>query len=118
MPASKNGIARPTNVVAGTAGASALVCSVCCAVPLAIPAIALTTTGAAVAAFAGVYQWAMYISLALAGIGWGWLAWQTVRARRLPAASRLRAIGVSTLVVGASLAWPHIERAIRAAFRA
>lgn len=42
-----NAVARVTSIATGTAGASALACGVCCVIPLAFPAVMLTTRPAA-----------------------------------------------------------------------
>ncbi len=104
---------RLPSTAAGSAAAVALACGVCCVVPLAIPAIALTSVGGAVALFAGAYRWMTYAAVALTLAGWLYVAVQSVRTGKRPSRATWRSMMVATLFVGLAMSWPTIEREVR-----
>jgi hypothetical protein len=71
-----------------------------------------------ISAFADGYRWALDLSMALTAAGWLWVAWQSVRTRRRPAPSTLRAMSVATLLVAVASSWPLLEPLIRRALTA
>lgn len=48
---------RTAGAIAATAGTAALACGVCCVLPIAIPAIALTGAGSVLAWFGKAHAW-------------------------------------------------------------
>ena len=66
----------------------ALACGVCCVLPFALPATVLATTGALLAWFAKIQVWAKILAVLSVVGAWGWIAWQSRRTRRKPAAER------------------------------
>lgn len=107
---------RLPGTAAGSAAAVALACGVCCVVPLAIPAIALTSVGGALAVFAGAYRWMTFAAVALTLAGWLYVAVQGVRTGRRPSRATWRSMVVATLFVGLAMSWPTIEREVRRCF--
>jgi hypothetical protein len=108
--------ARLPGTAAGSAAAVALACGVCCVVPLAIPAIALTSVGGAIAVFAGAYRWMTYAAVTLTLAGWLYVAVQSVRSGRRPSRATWRSMVVATLFAGLAMSWPTIEREVRQCF--
>ena len=106
---------RVPGAAATSAAVVALACGVCCVVPFALPAVALTATGGVLAAFAGGYRWMLVLAIALAAAGWAWLGYQTARSRGRPSAASLRGALVTSALVGVALSWPMLERRIRTA---
>ncbi|MES3032459.1 MAG: hypothetical protein V4813_00530 [Gemmatimonadota bacterium] len=104
---------RLPGTAAGSAAAVALACGVCCVVPLALPAIALTSVGGALAVFAGAYRWMTYAAVALTLAGWLYVAGQSVRKGQRPSRATWRSMMVATLFVGLAMSWPRIERDLR-----
>lgn len=109
---------RAPGDAAGTAAAAALACGVCCVVPFALPAVALASVGGVLAVFARVYWWAVGLAVVAVAAAWLWVGWQSVRARRRPARSTLRAMTVATLLLAAALSWPYVEPLVQRALRA
>ena len=85
-------------IVTGAAVVAA--CGICCALPLASSAVALTSAGSVLLALAGNHRWVSV--LALAGVAGGWfiVGWRSVRERRPPARSTLGAM-VLVMLFGA-----------------
>lgn len=104
---------RVPGAAATSAAVVALACGVCCVVPFAFPAVALTATGGILAAFAGTYRWMMNVAIALTVAGWAWVGYQSVRSRRRPSVATTRAMVIATLLVGVALSWPLLEARIR-----
>jgi hypothetical protein len=100
-----------------SAAAAALACGVCCVLPFAFPAVMLTTLGSAVAFFGRAYWWALGLAVAAVAVRWGWVALQSVRTRRRPARSTLRAMGIATTILIAATGWSYIEPSIRELLR-
>jgi hypothetical protein len=55
--------------------------------------------------------------VAAVAAGWGWVALQSIRARRRPARSTLRAVGIATTILIAATGWSYIEPSIREMLR-
>jgi hypothetical protein len=49
---------------------------------------------------------------------WGWIAWQSRRTRRKPAASTLLMMGAATTVLTVATLWPLLEKPIIRLLRA
>ena len=95
---------------AGKTGAvAAVACGVCCLLPFALPAVAVTSFGAAVASFGSVYWWAAKLAVLLVVVGWGWVLWQSRRTGRRAAPATIRAMFVATGMLGVALSWPYVE---------
>jgi hypothetical protein len=91
-----------------TAGV-AVACGVCCVLPFAFPAVALTAFGSVLATFAGVYWWALSVAVGVVGAGWLWVGLQSLRTGRRAASSTLRAMALATLFLGAAVSWLFAE---------
>lgn len=109
---------RASRAGAMTTASLAVACGVCCLLPFALPAVALTTFGGVVAAVAGAYRWALVVAIGAVVVGWSWVIWQSVRSHRAPARSTRRAMVLASLLLVTALAWPTLERAIIAWLRA
>ena len=89
-----------------TGGAAiAAACAVCCVLPFAMSAVALTTLGGVFAAFSGPYRWVRNLAVIMIATGWALLVWRSVRARRGPARSTVRAMIFATLVGAVAVGW-------------
>ena len=84
----------------------AVACGVCCALPFAVPAALLATSGGALALFAGFRGWPVIIAVAVVVAAWMWVALQSYRSRRRPAQTTVVALGIVTAVIVLGLAWP------------
>ncbi|MGH9139611.1 MAG: hypothetical protein ACRD2I_00565 [Vicinamibacterales bacterium] len=98
--------------VAIATAAGAVLCGVCCVLPFALPAVALATSGTAIAWFAAGYSWATTIAVAIVAAAWLWIAVKSMQAQAWPAASTFSAMGVATVVLGVAIVWPRIEPAL------
>lgn len=112
------GGSRVMNVAAASSATAALACGVCCVLPFALPAVALTSAGGVIAAFAGVYWWALGLAVAAVAAGWLWVGWQSARARIKPARSTLYSMISATLVLCVALSWSFAEPYIIALLKA
>jgi hypothetical protein len=106
---------RVPAAAATTAAAAAVACGVCCVLPFFLPAAAMAVLGGAIAAFAHLYRWALYLAIALVGSAWFWTAAQSIRARRRPAPATVRTLIAATVLLGAALSWPMLEPIVGAA---
>ncbi len=100
---------QAARVAATSSAAAAIACGVCCVVPFVFPAVAMTTVGAGIAAFAGMYWWAMRAAFGAVIVGWLWLAWAGFRDRRRPGRSTWRSMSGATLVVLLAYGWSVLE---------
>jgi hypothetical protein len=104
---------KPTGNRVGTAAMTtagvAVACGVCCVLPFAFPAVALTAFGSVLATFAGVYWWALSVAVGVVGAGWLWVGLQSLRTGRRAASSTLRAMALATLFLGAAVSWLFAE---------
>jgi hypothetical protein len=101
--------AKGAGLTAVTLATGAVACGACCVLPLALPAAALAGAGSILALLANAYAWVTDLAI-LAVIGaWIWIAWQTVRARRMPAASTLYMMVAATALLAIAVIWPVIE---------
>lgn len=108
---------RLTSAAATATAVGAIACGVCCALPFALPAVALASAGGVIAWFGQAFWPALYTASALVSLAWAWVAAVSVRTQRRPAPSTLRAMLVATLAVGMAFIWPalgpYILRALR-----
>ncbi|MDE2271795.1 MAG: hypothetical protein KGJ94_07405 [Xanthomonadaceae bacterium] len=103
---------RDTNFVApaaGVAAAGALVCAACCVLPFALPAAVLAVAGGALAWLASVNEQAIVAAIALIATGWGWVAWQSWRARKRPATTSVLVMLAASAMLALAYSWPAIE---------
>ena len=100
---------RAAGLTAVTLATGALACGACCVLPFALPAAMLAGAGGLLAWFAGARGSVTGLAI-LAVIGaWGWIAWQTARARRRAAASTLYVMAAATALTAIAMLWPLIE---------
>jgi hypothetical protein len=109
---------KAAGVTALTLSTGALACGVCCVLPFALPATMLASTGALLAWFAKIQMWAKILAVLSVLGAWGWIAWQSRRTRRKPAASTLLMMGAATLVLTVATLWPLLEKPIIRLLRA
>jgi hypothetical protein len=103
---------RTAGAIAATAGTAALACGVCCVLPIAVPAIALTSAGGVLAWFGSVHAWATWIAAAAVVAGWLWIWRLAAKSKAKTAPTTLWLMGIATLALGAAVLWPSIEPAI------
>jgi len=87
----------------------AVLCGVYCALPFALPAVMLATSGSIIAWFAHAYSWARIAAIIIVTLAWLWVGVRSVGAKAWPARSTLYATGVATCALVFALAWPRIE---------
>jgi hypothetical protein len=101
--------AKAAGVAAVTLATGAVACGACCVLPFAVPAAVLADTGGILALLADAHAWVTVLAI-LAVIGaWSWIAWQTVRMRRSPAASTIYVMVAATALLAIAVLWPVIE---------
>jgi hypothetical protein len=103
---------RVAGAVAATAGTAALACGVCCVLPIAIPAIALTSAGGIVAWFGSIHVWATWIAAVAVIAGWIWVGRLAAKSRARTAPATLWLMGIATLSLVLAMLWPVLEPAI------
>ena len=108
---------RAAGVAAGTGAVAALACGVCCVLPLALPATALSAFGGVIALAAHAYWWALGAAGALVAAGWASVGWQSARTGRRPARSTVIAMGAATLLLGVAWSWSLAVRHIVAVLK-
>jgi hypothetical protein len=108
---------KTAGLVAVTSATGAVVCAVCCVLPLALPAVVLASTGSVLAWLAGAHGWVTAMALIATAVTWIWIWRQSTRARARPARSTLYMMGIATAFLALALIWPllepHIVRALR-----
>ncbi len=104
LPASK---AAASAAALATTGA--LACGVCCVLPFALPATVLAMSGGAIAWFAHARPWMTGAALVAVIGAVLWIATQTIRTRRRPAAATLVIMAGAIVLLAAALAWPRLE---------
>jgi hypothetical protein len=112
-PATGDRVAR---AAATTGTVAALACVVCCVLPFVFPAVVATGAGAAVAAFAGTYWWALALAGVLLVSGWGLLVWRKMQTRRVIGKGTMRAMLAATLIGLVAWGWSFVEPDIIALF--
>lgn len=81
----------------------AVACGVCCALPFALPAVALAGSGGALAWIGGTQGLLAIVAAALVALAWIWVGVTSARSRRRPANATLIAMGLVTLVLASGL---------------
>jgi len=106
---------RAAGLAAITLATGAVACGACCVLPFALPAVVLAGTGSVLAWLAGVHVWITGLAIVAVLGAWAWIAWQTVRTERRPAASTLYVMAGATGLTFIAVFWPLIEdRLLRA----
>jgi hypothetical protein len=101
--------AKAAGLAALTLATGAVACGACCVLPFALPAAVLAGGGSLLALLANAHAWVTGLAI-LAVIGaCSWIAWQTVRTRRSPAASTLYVMVAATALLAIAALWPVIE---------
>lgn len=111
------GSTKVATAAAATAATAALACGVCCVLPIAIPAIALTSAGAVLAWFGTIHRSVTLIAVAMVALGWLWVWVESARSNRRAAARTLWTMGIATAALLVAVSWPWIEPGIIAAVR-
>lgn len=109
---------KAAGVTAMTLSTGALACGVCCVLPFALPATIVASTGAVLAWFVKIQVWAKILAVLSVLGAWGWIAWQSRRTHRKPAASTLVMMGAATMVLAVATLWPLLEKPIIRMLRA
>jgi hypothetical protein len=99
---------------AGLAATGALACAVCCILPFALPAAALAVAGGALAWFASIYEGAIVAAVVLVAVAWTWVAFQSVRAGKRPAATTVLVMLPATAMLALAYYWPLVEPIVAA----
>jgi hypothetical protein len=114
--------AAPVKTTSGVAGAAAatastavLACGACCVIPLAFPAVAATAAGGALAWMGRAHVWMTGLAVLVVIAAWLWIWRQSTRRKARPSASTLGLMGIASLAVLLTLAWPQIEPPLMAA---
>jgi len=111
------GASTLASTAATTTALGAIACGACCVLPFALPAVALAGTGGVIAWLGQAFWGALYLAGALVTMAWAWVAVASIRTRRRPAPSTLRAMFIATIALGVASLWPvlepHILRALK-----
>ena len=109
---------KAAGVTAMTLSTGAVACGVCCVLPFALPATILASTGTLLAWFVSIHKWVTVLAILSVVGAWGWIARQSLRSRRRPAASTMFMMGASTVLLTVAVLWPLIEKPLIRALRA
>jgi hypothetical protein len=101
-----------TSTGALTSAGVAVACGVCCVLPFALPAVAMTWFGGVFATLAGMYRWAGVVAIGMIAAGWLLVWWRSMRTRGAPAGSTMRTMMLATLIGGVAVGWPLVERSV------
>lgn len=97
---------RAQRAVSASVAIGVIACGVCCAIPFALPAVVLASTGGVLAWLAQGFWWARYLAFALVAGAWLWVGLEARRTHRRPARSTLIAMTVITAALAALTTWP------------
>lgn len=100
---------KAAGLAAITLATGAVACGACCVLPFALPAVVLAGTGGALAWLAGAHVWMTSLAIVAVLGAWTWIALQTVRTQRRPAASTLYVMAGATGLTFIAVFWPLIE---------
>ncbi len=107
-PTQKSALGALSTVVA----TGALACGVCCVLPFAFPAVALTSAGGLLAWLGRAHGWFTGIAILVVLSGWIWI-WRQAASRRARASrSALRLMMIATSVAMLAAMWPQLEPAV------
>jgi hypothetical protein len=95
--------------IAATASCGALVGAACCVLPLAVPAVMLTTASGLIVWLAGASGWIAWLALLAVAGSWIWVWRQSARTKVRPAKSTLWAMGTATAALVLAFSWPLLE---------
>ena len=109
---------KAAGVTAVTLSTGAVACGVCCVLPFALPATIVASTGSLLALLVKMHMWVTILAILSVVGAWGWIAWQTRRARRKPALSTLFMMGAATMLLTVAVLWPLLEKSIIRMLRA
>lgn len=112
-----HGGARAANLALACATGAAA-CATGCVLPLALPAVALASTGTMLAWLTGAHAWMTALASIAVAAAWVWIWRESVRSNARPARLTLYMMVVATLLLALALAWPLIEPKLLAALRA
>ncbi|MEZ5289766.1 MAG: hypothetical protein R2745_01645 [Vicinamibacterales bacterium] len=115
LPMAPPSSGRAVSATAATVAIGAIACGVCCALPFALPAVMLASTGGLLALFAQAYWWALYIAVAMVLGAWLWVGLQTWRTGQRPARNTVVTMMGATAAVVVAAAWPLLEPLVIAA---
>ena len=108
---------RAVGAAAITVATAALACAACCLLPIALPAIALGSTGAVLAWFGQAHVWVTGLAILSVAVAWLQVWRQSVRRRARPGPATLGLMALATLVLLGALLWPRIEPLVIHAIR-
>ena len=103
------GVAVAGSVTAVVASAA------CCVLPLAVPALAASAAGGALAWLGGAHAWITWLAAVIVVGAWVWVWRQSATRKARPARSTLWLMGASTAAMVLAFAWPAMEPALMAA---
>jgi hypothetical protein len=86
-----------------------LVCSICCVLPIAFPAIGLAATGSTIAWLGRAQRSATMLAALVVIAAWAWIGLQSIRAKARPARTTLYLMVIATIILAIGLLWPRIE---------
>ncbi len=95
-----------------TAATAVVACGACCLLPIALPAITLSSAGGLLAWIGGAFIWAKVVAIAAVLISWFYVYRQSARAKAKPAKATLWMMSGATVLLSAALFWPKIEAAL------
>lgn len=100
---------KAAGLTAVTLATGAAACGACCVLPFALPAAVLAGTGSILAWLAAAHAWVTGLAIVAVVGAWSWIAGQTFRTRRKPAASTLYVMVAATALMAVAVLWPLIE---------
>jgi len=118
-PAEKHNLKSPEKAACAAAvatAAGAVICGVCCALPFALPAVALAGGGTLFAWLGGGQAWVTIGAAIVVAGAWGWIGWQSIRSKCKPARATLYVMGIATIILALAFLWPMIEPQLVRAF--
>jgi hypothetical protein len=117
-PAPRSPGAKAAGLTAVAVATGAVACGACCVLPFALPAALLASSGGVLAWFAPMRGWFTVVAVLAVVSAWAWIAWQTRRTQRKPAASTFFVMTAATVVMGVAVFWPLVERPLKSLLRA
>ena len=104
-PTKRSALGALSTVVA----TGALACGVCCVLPFAFPAVALTSTGGLLAWLGRAHGWFTGVAVLVVLLGWVWIWRQSATRRARASRTTLRLMLIATSAAVLALMWPHLE---------
>ena len=109
--------ARMASTAATTLAIGAVACGVCCALPFALPAVVLASTGGLIAFLAQASWWALYLATVMVAGAWLWVARDLKRTGKRPARSTVLTMSLATIALAAAMLWPLVGARVIGAFQ-